>query len=291
MITDPTMTDAVEEVLLPYHILFYGDLQVGHRTAIWPPYFTTWEKGEYHANRLQRYLWDCWMDSIENELPPRIDVAVNLGETVEGRQKKEDAVPLITADMGIQADAAIEVLDPLLARADKKYFMTATHYHEGPSHVAVKPVAQAFDAVENDWGTRLWDELLIEKYGVRMQIQHTCPVFKVYKATMVEREMIYSRLSEAVQVYGNVQGVIRGHVHNYVKVETLVGSELHWGFTAPGWQMQTEYVSRWSRFRTLSQIGMVLVTIMPPKNIYTPLPQVITKAWGYEYPKKGVIQL
>lgn len=275
----------------PYHILCFGDLQVGHRTAIWPPHHTMWEGGEYHVNRLQEYLWECWMDSIENELPSCVDVAVNLGETIEGKQWREGAVPLITADLGHQADASVEVLAPLLAKAKKKYFMTATHYHEGPSHTAIKIVAQAFDAEENDWGTRLWDELTLEKYGVRMHFQHTCPVFKVYKATMLEREMIYSRLTEAVNTYGNVQGVIRGHVHNYVKVETLVGSEIHWGFTIPGWQMQTDYVARWSRFRTLSNIGMVLITIMPPGRDYAPLPQVIIKAWGYDYPKKGVIRL
>jgi len=294
----------------PINILCLGDFQFGHRSALWPPDLKEWDGGSHNLNIGQEYLWECWIDMLDHRLPPELDLVVDFGETIEGTQRRENGYPLITADLEVQARAARITFEMLKDRVRKPtseqmwgwYFLEGTHYHEGPSHIGVIPVAEGLKANTTSWGRALWNELLFDVAGIRMHFQHSCPVFKVYKGTMVEREMMWSRLAEAVRVYGNVRLVGRGHVHNCITLGIPIGKEWHEGFTIPGWELQIEYVTRFSPFRGIPHIGAVLVTVYPDRekmiyNIRTgettkqPMPDFTVEAITYDYPVKEAIVL
>jgi len=74
-------------------------------------------------NPLQRYLWQCWHDSmIPWATAEPLDAIVVVGDVVEGKQPKSKAAELCLTLMKDQEEASVQIISPLLKRAKCKIY-------------------------------------------------------------------------------------------------------------------------------------------------------------------------
>src|SRR3990167_9161948 len=105
-------------------IRFIGDLHCGSHHGLAHPD----RLPASHPSTGSRYLFGCWTRMLENT--PERDLLVLMGDLIDGRGRKSDAVGLYTASLGDQVEMAIELLAPLAERAHHIIRVDGTPYHE-----------------------------------------------------------------------------------------------------------------------------------------------------------------
>jgi len=232
-----------------------ADLHIGSAFGLWPPKARLSTGGHYQLNIGQRYLNKHWR-SITDILPP-LDILILNGDIIDGQNPKGMARYVCEPDPQFQARAALELLQPVLAKTKSVFCTEGTEYHEGESATWAEWLAREVGSIDKD-GHYAWDWLLLDVGGLRFDIAHRQAFFIRYRATALEREMQFSAmLSDTADV------IIRSHTHQYTWLKMPGDGRLQMALSTPGWQIQTHYARiSYSPNRLLSlQLGMVMLEI------------------------------
>lgn len=104
------------------------DIHVGHPGAVWPDGFESKSGNVIDLNSVQEYLLTCWNNFFSQPEVKRSKYVLNLAESIEGNNRKEMGVGLMTADINAQVKAFAELLSPHLK--DKTYIsVSGSEYH------------------------------------------------------------------------------------------------------------------------------------------------------------------
>jgi hypothetical protein len=84
------------------------------------------EPSVYRANKIQCWLWDCWLDFCQ--AVPKGSIGVHVGDIVDGCNPRNGAV--ISYERADHVNIAVEVLSKFCERCSVVYFVFGTEWHE-----------------------------------------------------------------------------------------------------------------------------------------------------------------
>ncbi len=247
----------------PHTILaVIGDTQIGGSTALAPPKFTIHNRDTNEAqvvehNRLQAWLWSCWLDYWQyvRELAGlrgrhrkhRIAV-VHLGDAMEGNH--HGSVQLIAEDED-QYQLALDILQPVADMADVFYGILGTEAHGGPA-----------DGRE----ASLYKELSTAEYGYHLMLRVDGKLHDFAHHGRVGRRPYTSQAAaiatEVVMDCAATGAPIPDYIwrgHNHTIDDSGYKIEGTRCICTPSWQLKTVLGHRVSANRVRSDIGGFVV--------------------------------
>jgi len=279
-------------------ILCYSDMHCGSISGLWPPKTPKGEGGRVSLNYNQRAMWKAWSHLLEERLPAylksrgkdRFPIAVNMADSIDGRQSKQRGVCVETTDLVAQTNAAIEAQRPLRKMIDKIYFLQGTPYHEDNDYLSGQYMASVLEGKPNErTGKLTHHHLFLTVNGIRLFFKHGLSAFQIYRATALEREL-QRALRKAAMEYAKERDVLTfAHVHTHTLVQFPVGRRLKAAFTVPCFQVESIHITSKSLFNTLAHFGMVVIEVYGPSHdppfVIVPLtyPVSIRKPKEYVY--------
>jgi len=264
-------------------------------------------------------MWKVWSHILGQRLPAYLKtkgldgfpIAINGGDSIDGRQTKQKAVCVETSDLTAQTNAAAKAQEPLMGLIRKQvhedledpespmitvpgdlYVLEGTPYHEGNDYLSGELMAKSLDdkcnVIPNERTGKLTHRHLFLTFeGLRFMFKHELSYFQVYKSTPLERELQRALRKEALE-YAKERDVLGfGHVHTSRKVEFPVGGRLKGAFTTPCLMVESRWATRKSLFNTLADFGMVVVEVYgldhDPPFVIVPLTYPVSVRKPKEY--------
>ena len=274
-----------------------GDLHAGGTTAVSPPEGIELDDGgRQMPSKLQRWLYDNWMDAWErygrvlDDYRPDAQTLVLNGDLVDGIHHKS---PQVAPLAGQHFRTALTLLErgPLRFQPDHIHVVRGTESHVGRAGELEEGIARTLRAeglptVEDPATGQVssyWRRLRID--GVRFDIRH--------HGRMGQRAHTrgpYSRLyAQDIELEHRLDGeepphiALRSHLHKYMDS----GRSHRWTtrvVSLPCWQMTTAYGHRIAA-ESLTDIGMVVfiirdgVLLEPQPFLYPPSrPEIVEVA-------------
>lgn len=239
-----------------YTILFLADMHVGSRWGLFPPGFVGSTGAEVALNTGQRYLLECWQRMLQ-ALPAYIDYLILAGDIIDGHNMREEGRGLCEIDPQMQSRAACRLLEPILKRAGRIYFLRGTPYHAGISAEDEEFLAEMIQAEQCDDNRRTRPWLLLEVDGVILDVAHRQSYMIRYRSVPLEREIGF--LLERTVGSARTVCVVRAHVHDF----RLLDLGDHLSISLPGWKIQDAYAqSSISPNRTMPKwVGTIALRI------------------------------
>lgn len=187
----------------------------------------TGEGVRFKPSGTQRELNKAWRSMCKQHY----DFVLVNGDVCDGPQFKNMGKSVITTDLRVQAEMAIEMLSQI--DADEFFFTMGSGYHS----MEDRPLEQY---VAEKMGGTYGDDLIIEVEDVRIHASHNVPVSASswqYRSTPLARDLLLLELNNSEWRYGKIDMAIRSHAHYYV----TVGFKRQTGIITPGWQVRTPF--------------------------------------------------
>ena len=217
-----------------------SDLHSGSEVAPIPPGFVT-EKGlPVGQTSISKEVTDAYISLATKPKWHRPDVLIDLGESIDGKNRKSAGVGVWSPSIRDQIKCASE----FLKMYDSKlyYVLDASAYHEDVEGIpASEWVARDLNAFPMGPGTmRISERMIIEEFGFRMHLAHHVPVSQSdwYFTTPMAKEGIRLQLSE--HDIGKIDAILRGHVHRWFGAEFRSQHLLQ----CPAWKLPDKYLFR-----------------------------------------------
>lgn len=242
-------------------ILLLSDFHVGSIWGLWPKKFTTidprsGDRLKFQINNTQTQLLKHWKTMLEylTRHPP--DCIIFNGDLCDGDQWRSMGKSVVTTNLRIQADAAVDLISTLPDAP--LYFTQGTAYHSMEDRPLEEWIAEH---CSGEFG----DDLLIDECGIRLHVGHPIPVSNTswqYRTTPLARDLLLLALNDAEDRYGQVHVAVRSHAHYFC--EASFRSQL--GIITPCWQTRTPYAVK-RDIVTPPDIGWVMLHIHSPSCI------------------------
>lgn len=152
-----------------------SDLHIGSTVGLWPPDFISQEGNPIGQNKFQKWLWQCWIDLHETQLPKYLRgepyALVLNGDIIEGNKHwNKQVMTSMTED---QMRAAAQVLKPIAEKASKIFLVKGTHCHTGDKEPALGHMLHA--EIDPSTGQPAFDKLHLDVHGTRCVFRHHMP--------------------------------------------------------------------------------------------------------------------
>lgn len=245
-------------------IALCSDTHAGGTTALMPPAYTTTEGQTIQANRVQSYLWDCWLDWCAQVKALRAAGAyvygVHVGDVTEGNH--HDTVQILTVDEHDHVSVGVEVMQQFVQHCSLFAQVRGTETHVGASSRLETQVVKHFasykiDRPDND--PQGWTHQVLRRAiaGVNLNAAHHIGGGTMRRITSIEGavKMHLERCGEYSEPPADY--LVRAHKHR--KADTGFAYRTR-GMVLPAWQFPTSYVHRVSP-DDVPMIGGVIVHI------------------------------
>ncbi|MHA2054584.1 MAG: hypothetical protein ACW99F_13410, partial [Candidatus Hodarchaeales archaeon] len=203
---------------------------------------------------------------------------IHLGDSIDGVH--HGSVTQITHNIKDQKNIALQVLEPVIAKAEKYYHIRGTEAHVGKSSAHDEDVARQLNAIPDEQGNFARYELWLSMNKKLIHFSHhiSGTGSSSYESTGVYRELVESFVQAGRFGDRPPDMIVRGHRHRYFKTE--VGGRT--SVVLPGWQLKTPYVYRIASGRASPpQIGAIVIRSGESDPLYTR-----SKVWHVQRPKE-----
>jgi hypothetical protein len=251
-------------------ILHEGDYHCGNLLGLTPP--DHW--GEY-ADML-RPMWDFRESELEAIGP--VDIHVMNGDLTDGPGKK-DTIGLMTTNLDVQADWAIECAGRVRVKpGGSRYLTYGSDFHVVNGLNVERQVARYFNAP-------IQDTLLLRIKSIRFNFRHFVGRSDTERgafnqdAREITRELIKETVdgTEAADIYG------RSHVHYWSRVDIKDRT----AYTCPAWELPLDIPGSTYPRRLRTQyydVGYTIIQIDLSGEVYIrPRRMRIAKVYPQEY--------
>lgn len=250
-------------------IALCSDTHAGGTTALMPPSYTTSEGQTIQANRVQSYLWECWLDFCQQVKAAKRGGAfvygVHVGDVTEGNH--HDTVQILTVAEHDHAEVGVEVMTHFVSNVSRFAQVRGTETHVGASSSLETQVVKSLSAYDIDRpddasdgvGVHGWTHRVLRRTiaGIRLNAAHHIGGGTTKRNTAIETavEKHLKLCGEHGEPYAHY--LVRAHKHR--KADTGF-SYFTRGMVLPAWQFPTAYVDKYSP-DDVPMIGGVLIDI------------------------------
>lgn len=197
------------------HIVIISDLHTGSWTGLTPPEWQynisknkdKWIKNRQARLRMQQEAWTKYEEMCTAWYKP--DILLVNGDCIEGTQRKDDGVELLTRDLQEQTNIATRCINKWRA---KKILMTyGTAYHTSES-------TDWENIIAKDVNAEIGGHLFFEYEGVKFSAKHKIgsSATPTGRATPLLKSLLWNVIKDEPKV----DCLIRSHVHYYSYIET-----------------------------------------------------------------------
>jgi hypothetical protein len=239
-------------------VIVVSDLHINSTVALSKPTVNLDDGGTYRASRIQRELWDSWLDYVEKakNLTKGYQRIVVFNGDVGELDTKRRSYQLTTINKATIIRAAIDTTEPLLEIADEILVIRGTPAHSGKGSWLEETIANDLDHVITplDGSASSHYHARIVIAGVRFDFAH------------------HGRMGNVRQTYKNAANRLTGDTidkyrdNEWAIPNVIVRSHVHrradsgrnypaLGLFTPSWQMITEFGYRIGAENDLSDIG------------------------------------
>jgi hypothetical protein len=237
-------------------LVVLSDTHIGSSTAVSPLSFTVHNRSSYEAqvmeaNKLQRWLYECWDDFyqyVKDKRKKHRIIVVHLGDVIDFNHHGSTQ---LVQEVGDQVVMAKELLAPYRDIADKFIGILGTAAHAGADHVAEVDLYRQLGA---DY---IEQQMTIDIDGVTVDLAHhgrigTRPWTSGAANLAAEIMLDYAQSGIPLPNY-----IFRGHYHQ------LDDSGAKFPNTrliqCPSWQLKTTFSNRVAGNTRRSDIGAILL--------------------------------
>lgn len=265
-------------------ILVLNDLHVGSSYGILPPNFMDAAGNVHTQNKGQKYLWERFTVTLNRVLPQKIDAIVINGDLLDGMQPKSKGGPLTLHRIEDQREAAHKVLEEVRNAFPKAewFFVEGTPYHEvgeQVQQVARNLLGMAAKDVRRTLTLRVGKAILRFHHETSFSGGFT-------KAGSLEKELVTSWLSEAMQDWEKVHCEVRAHCHYFC----YVGRKDRLAIIAPCWQLQTDFITKNSPTKNIPDIGCIVLSVDDAMLEFGTCPVSFTE-YLYKHPGPDIVDI
>lgn len=250
------------------NLIIISDIHAGCRLGLCPPGGAKLDDGgTYSPSRLQSIVWEWWKEFWEEWVPlvcrkEPFDVIFN-GDALEGVH--HNATTQISHNLQDQFKVAMEILEPIVAKARKYFHLRGTEAHAGSSGVDEERLALALGAVPNDEGQyaryEIWKRVG-DEHGPLVHAMHHIGTTgsAAYESSALQAALIAEFVEAGKNRVEPPDYVIRSHRHRYLKVQNPSQRSEAATIVTPGWQLKTPLVYRIAGGQaTQPQFGGVII--------------------------------
>lgn len=237
----------------PKRVIAISDLHCGARSGLTPP-------GHQSAYNLdsQAEAWKWYAErvrTLKKQTP--IYAVLALGDLIDGRSAKDGGIESVTTDRRIQADMATECLS--VWSPTKYAIVRGTGYHtHGGEEDWEDSIARALDAP-------IHNMMCVEIDGVKIDCKHKTGRSGIPhgRSTPLMRAKLWADiLGDEDKIPGDVDLLIRGHVHYFACVGGIRKGKQWWAMSLPAMQLpQSRYGER--ECEGTVDYGFVVIDIYP----------------------------
>lgn len=176
-----------------------SDLHFGSTVGLWPSDFVSQEGVPIGQNKFQKWLWKCWLDLHDVQLPKFIGdspYALFLnGDIIEGLHHR--TMQVMTANATDQVTASQSVLGPIALEAKKIFVIKGTEVHTKDREISLGAALGA--EKDTSTGQHAFDKLLIKIHGCPCVFKHhiTTTSRPYLEATALSTELGSERIEAA----------------------------------------------------------------------------------------------
>ena len=224
-------------------VIVISDTHTNSTVGLCPAYVNLDDGGTYIPSKPQKVMLKAFHDFCDKSLDTKdpITLIIN-GDMVEDGHK---GTQVISRNKATIMSMAVDVLSPLIDKAEKVFVIRGTEYHTGNSGELEESIAQDLDNVVpiSKKGTASWWHLRTKISNVRFDIAHHIsmgglPWTEKNAANKLSAILMY-QYAEWGELPPHI--AIRSHVHR------LSDSGMNYpiySITQPYWCMATSYVHR-----------------------------------------------
>lgn len=245
------------------YVIGAGDLHSGSSVAICPPSITLDGGGTYRASRMQRELWECWLDFCDNvgKLPGAVDDRLLfLNGDIGELDSKDRSAQMITRNKADLLKIAIAVLEPLIDKVGRTVIMRGTPAHTGKSSWMEEAIANDLDGViPQDESASSWWHFRRVVYGRRFDVSHHASMGGVPWSRAEGALKIAARMTwnYAVKIGDKPPDfAVRSHNHIWGDSQDAYPVRV---ICLPAWTPITEHGYRIGRENDLADIGGAII--------------------------------
>lgn len=227
-------------------ILILGDTHIGDDGGLCPPEGFRRDSGVFvPPNSMQRFSWSVWQEAkqwVKQVMDGKPFDAVLGGDLVDGLH--HGSTTAMSDNIKDQEEAAIEILEDMIAGADRRYAERGTEAHVGPAACSDERIAKRLGCIPNEDGQHarydLWYRLGAPDGPLVHFLHHIGTVgTQAYESTALMKEYTEACIESARMGRQPPDVIVRHHRHRGLdlKIPTVRGQALV--FTVQGWQLKS----------------------------------------------------
>ena len=231
------------------NLIVFSDIHAGCRLGLCPPAGANLDDGGiYLPSRLQSITWEWWQEFWNDWVPlvcrnEPYDV-VNNGDALEGVH--HNSTTQISHNLNDQFRIAMEILEPIVAKARKYYHIRGTEAHAGSSGVEEERLAKALGAVPNNEGQyaryEIWKRVGDANGPLVHAMHHIGHTGSVaYESSALQAALTAEFVEAGKNRVEPPDYVVRAHRHRYLKVQNPSRRSEAATIVTPGWQLKTPF--------------------------------------------------
>lgn len=232
------------------NLVCISDTHIGCQLGLMGPDGAQTDEGLHvQPSFLQRKVWAWWMEFWTVAVPEMTTgepyMVCHLGDAIDGVH--HGSVSQWTHNLGTQSRHAEEILRPIVARCDGRYYhLRGTEAHVQASSAEDERLAQALGAIPNAEGQHARYELYKKVGPAVVHLAHHIGTAgsQAYESSAVMRELTEAYVEAAKWGDAPPDAIVRGHRHRYIKIDIPTARTAGQAVVVPGWQLKTPFSYR-----------------------------------------------
>jgi hypothetical protein len=249
------------------------DIHINSKQAVSLPVIDMGEGNVYHANALQKALYNGWLDAwkeVKNRAGKR-PIVVGIGGEIGDIDAKNRSNQYISKDVDCVRDHSIELFLPIIEMAKKIIVIRGTEAHVGNNGMLDEKIARQMEKEKKGIIHRNSELRRTKEYsyqylrtfigGRKFDLAHHVNMGTVPRT---EKDAANHLSSDLVMEYANrwheplPDFAFRGHVHRYS--ESGDNFSIH-SYIGPCWQGANPYIHRIGKSAGMPEIGLLFCDI------------------------------
>lgn len=204
---------------------------------------------------IQSYWYNEFIPTAENF---NVDTIIHFGDAIQGCNPREGGIDCLTPNLDYQKEDFVNLMEPLVR--DRVYHQfSGTKYHEALDTRIHRDITnQLRPHCKEAHFHGKFANIKLKGTNKILNCAHAATSALIYPATVIDRELVFAKVSAAEGRTPKPDYLIRGHLHRYLHLDY---PDIH-GVQLPGWMAWYPLGDKVRLYgRTQPDIGWVLLLV------------------------------